>query len=113
MRIVDQGIPWGVYVAYWRGKKIVEQDSDGSYNVLNIASFKNDKNRISQLIETAKSFGFDEVDIEVEFVEGARQISDEEYSEQVSRLKEGLVPDKYDLGNMIDDYKFRQRNELL
>lgn len=104
MKIVDEGINWGVYKAYTRGRPIM--DEDGNY--LNIASMRGDQRRIRELIHAAESFGLDE--ISVEFIPGARQIDDEEYEQQVDRLREGYVPDKYDLGNLIDEMNYKKAN---
>lgn len=106
-KVIDEGIPWGVYVAYSRGKMIVNEER----SPLNIPARRGDRNRINQLIKTAESFGLDE--ITVKFVEGSRRVTEEEYEEQHARLASGEVPDKYDLGNMIEEYKYREQNGLL
>jgi hypothetical protein len=96
---VDQ-FEYGVYVAKnHEGKYIIDQEG----NHLSISSKKNDTKRMRELAEAARSFGID--NIQFEFRSGATKISDEEFEEQLERQRNGQVPDKYDLGVMIDDYK--------
>ena len=104
IKAVDEGIPWGIYKAYSNGKPIMNEDGD----FLNIASMKGDRTKIRELIQAAESFGLD--GITVQFLPGARQVDDETYEEQLYRLANGMVPDEHDLGNMIDEYKYRKQH---
>ncbi len=88
----------GVYVAKSDGLYVVDEDR----NQLCIQSMRGDKKRVMQLIKTARGLGLE--NITVEFVVDARKIDDEEYEAQTERLKQGLTPDKYDLGALIDQY---------
>lgn len=98
-RVVDE-IPYGVYIAKTEsGAYIANQDGD----LLNIVSAKNDPKRISQLKEAARSFGFE--NIQVEFRAGARRVTEDEFQEMVERQRDGKVADPYDLGVLIDEYK--------
>lgn len=92
----------GVYVALSDGKYVVDED----HNQLSIQSMRGDKKRVMELIKVARGFGLPSVT--VEFVPDARKIGDEEYEEQKDRLKNGLTPDKYDLGALIDQYNEAQ-----
>lgn len=42
------------------------------------------------------------------FFAGHRKVTDEEYAEQQSRLKEGFIPDEYDLPAHIEDHRDRR-----
>ena len=53
--------------------------------------------KIAELKAAAKHYG-DEGDGEAVFVPGLTRISDEEYSEQMDRMKSGLIPSMNDLG---------------
>jgi hypothetical protein len=70
-------------------------DEDG--NVLNIESTRGDIAQIAKLKDAAKYYG-DEGDGEAVFVPGLTRVSEEEYSEQLDRMKQGLIPSLNDLG---------------
>jgi hypothetical protein len=65
--------------------------------VLNIEAMRNDVAKIAELKAAAKHYG-DEGDGEAVFVPGLTRISDEEHSEQMDRMKSGLIPSMNDLG---------------
>jgi hypothetical protein len=73
--------------------------TDGNGNVLSIESYRNDKDRIDKLIDAAKYYG--EADGQAVFYPNTRQISDETHSEQIDRMKQGLIPNMNDLGAVI------------
>jgi hypothetical protein len=103
MKVVDEGIPYGVYIWQVNGKTIVDEDR----NYLIAPARRGDLRAIARL----KDFVNKELGIfegQAVFEEGARPISDEEWEEQKERSLAGEVPDKYDLGNLIDEYKYRQ-----
>ena len=70
-------------------------DDEGS--VLNIPSDRGDLTKIAELKKVAMHNGDDGLGQAV-FVAGLTQVSEEEYSEQKARLKEGLIPSMNDLG---------------
>lgn len=90
----------GVYVWEMPDGKWVGDD-DGHF--MHIVAKKGDQRRIDEIRAAARGFGVTEG--EPVFLSGHRPVSDEEYEEQVERLNEGLVPDKYDLPSMIERYK--------
>jgi hypothetical protein len=99
-RVVDD-IPYGVYI--WldgKGRAVV----DDEMNYMCIPSKKGDQRRIDRLREAARSFGIN--DGQAVFQAGARPVSHEEWEHQMARQQSGLVPDEYDLGNMIDEFKY-------
>lgn len=91
--ILDKQYDWGIYV--WikaNGKPF----TDGQGNVLNIPSHRGDAIQIHKLKQEATALG--QGDGREEFYPGMSRISDEEYSEQVDRMKQGLIPNLNDLG---------------
>lgn len=90
---LDKQYDWGVYV--WiksNGKPF----TDGNQSVLNIPSHRGDALQIEKLRQAAAYHG--EPDGHAEFYPGVDRISDEEYSVQVDRMKQGLIPNLNDLG---------------
>lgn len=95
--LVDpQGYAWGTYV--WK-KSDGKWFTDGNGNVLNIPSNRGDEKQIQKLKEAAAHYG--EPDGTPVFMAGTERVTDEEYSEQVDRMKQGLIPSKNDLGAII------------
>jgi hypothetical protein len=73
--------------------------TDGYNNVLNIPSMRDDASKVKELIAAAKYYGQPEG--KAVFFPGTARISDEEYSEQVDRMKQGYIPNMNDLGAVI------------
>lgn len=93
-KVIDKHYDWGLYV-YKKSNGKWFTDEDG--NVLNIPSMKGDISQISKLKQAAMHYG-DPGDGSAVFVPGLTRISDEEYSEQLDRMKNGLIPSMNDLG---------------
>ena len=93
-KVIDKHYDWGLYV-YKRSNGTWFTDGDG--NVLNIPSMKGDISQIAKLKQAAIHYG-DPGDGNAVFVPGLTRVTDEEYSEQVDRLKSGLIPSMNDLG---------------
>lgn len=93
-KVIDKQYDWGLYVYKKSNGKWF---TDGNGNVLNIPSMKGDVNQIAKLKQAAIYHG-DEGDGQAVFVPGLTRISEEEYSEQVDRMKNGLIPSMNDLG---------------
>ena len=91
--IIDKGYDWGIYV--WK-KSNGKWFTDGNGNILNIPAMKGDISKLAELRNAAAHYG--EPDGEPVFFAGLNRVSDEEYSEQVNRMKEGLIPNLNDLG---------------
>jgi hypothetical protein len=98
LSIVEEGknIAWGIYI--WK-KANGKPFTDGNGNVLNVPSHRGDVFQIRKLEQTAKELG--QEDGSYEFYPGMGRISDEEYSEQIDRMKQGLIPSQNDLGALI------------
>jgi len=73
--------------------------TDGDNNVLSIESMKNDRERVKKLMDAAAYYG--EAEGQAIFYPNTRQISDETHSEQIDRMKQGLIPNMNDLGVVI------------
>lgn len=87
---------YGTYV--WmkpNGKPFMDSDR----NVLSIEGMRDDKSRIKELSDAAKYWGQPEG--RAVFYPNMKKISDEEHSEQLDRMKQGLIPSMNDLGAVI------------
>lgn len=73
--------------------------TDGDGNALSIESMKGDLTRIKELQDAARYYGQPEGT--AQFYPNMRKISDEEHSEQVDRMSQGLIPNMNDLGAVI------------
>ena len=93
-QVIEKKYNWGLYV-YKKSNGKWFTDEDG--NVLNIESTRGDIAQIAKLKDAAKYYG-DEGDGEAVFVPGLTRVSEEEYSEQLDRMKQGLIPSLNDLG---------------
>lgn len=93
-KVIDKQYDWGLYVYRKANGKWF---TDGTGSVLNIESMKGDINQITKLKQAAMHHG-DPGDGEAVFVPGLTRVSEEEYSEQMDRFKQGLIPSMNDLG---------------
>jgi hypothetical protein len=73
--------------------------TDGQGNALSIESMRDDPSRIAELKQAASYYGQPEG--KATFYPNMRKISDEAHSEQVDRMKQGLIPNMNDLGAVI------------
>lgn len=105
-KIIEKNYDWGLYV-YKKSNGRWFTDGEGS--VLNIPSMRGDISKISELKTAAVHYG-DPGDGEAVFVPGLTRITEEEHSEQLDRMKSGLIPSMNDLGawhaaqNTLDTY---------
>ena len=93
-QVIEKKYNWGLYVYKKSNGKWF---TDGEGNVLNIESMRGDLSKISQLKDAAKYYG-DPGDGDAVFVPGLTRVTDEEYSEQLDRMQQGLIPSMNDLG---------------
>lgn len=93
-KVIEKNYDWGLYVYK---KSSGRWFTDGSGNVLNIESMRNDVSKITELKNAAKYNG-DPGDGEAVFVPGLTRITDEQHSEQIDRMANGLIPSMNDLG---------------
>jgi hypothetical protein len=87
---------FGTYVWYKANGKPF---TDGNGNALSIEGVKGDPAKIKELTDAAKYWGQPEG--RAMFFPNTRKVSDEEYSEQMDRMKQGLIPNMNDLGAVI------------
>jgi hypothetical protein len=91
--VIPKMYDWGIYV--WK-RSNGKWFTDGNGNILNIPSMRGDIEKLAELRKAAAYHG--EPDGEPVFFAGLNRVTDEEYSEQVNRMKEGLIPNMNDLG---------------
>jgi len=93
---------WGVYVLQMPTGEVV---ADADDNFLCIESAKGDLRRISKLMDAARHYGVGNAT--PVFLSGRRQISEQEFIEQVDRAEAGLVADPNDPGVILDGLRGR------
>jgi hypothetical protein len=98
-QIVGDNIGLGVYTWRVNGRPVMNENGDH----LIAPARRGDKEAIRKLTEVVRSFGIYEG--EPCFEDGVRPISQSEWEEQKARQLAGEVPDPYDLGNLIEEYK--------
>jgi len=103
--IIDKGYDWGLY--FWKlPSGHLFHDGDG--NLLNIPSRKHDLSKIAEIRRAAAHYGQPEGT--PWFYAGISRISDEGYSEQVDRMKNGLIPNLNDMGAVYDAQQTLKRH---
>lgn len=93
-KVIEKNYDWGLYV-YKKSNGRWFTDGEGS--VLNIPAMRGDISKIAELKKAAAHYG-DPGDGEAVFVPGLTRITEEEHSEQMDRMKSGLIPSMNDLG---------------
>ena len=93
LTIIEKQGDDGIYVWQTPDGKVV---TDGNGNTMNIPARRGDITAISKITKAAAYYGFPEG--KAVFRAGQRRITDEEYSEQLDRMKEGHIPSETDLG---------------
>lgn len=73
--------------------------TDGQGNALSIESMNGDQTRVTELENAARYWG--QPDGKAVFYPNMKKISEEEHSEQVDRMANGLIPSMNDLGAVI------------
>lgn len=91
--LLDKQYDWGIYV--WQ-RENGKWFTDGQGNILNIPSHRGDEIQLNKLRQAAAHYG--EPNGKPVFFAGLGRVSDEEYTEQVDRMKQGLIPNLNDLG---------------
>jgi len=97
-KVIEKNYAWGLYVYKKANGKWF---TDGEGSVLNIPAMRGDISKIAELKKAAMYYG-DEGDGECIFVPGLNRVSEEQYSEMVDRMKQGLIPNVNDLGAVYD-----------
>jgi len=73
--------------------------TDGQGNALSIEAMKGDLTRVKELEDAARYWG--QAEGTAKFYPNMKKISEEEHSEQVDRMSQGLIPSMNDLGAVI------------
>ena len=97
------GYEWGLY--FWQlpdGHLF----HDGEGNLLSIESVKDDIGQMAKLRQAAAHYGQPEG--KPWFYAGAKKATDEQYEEQIDRMKNGLLPSMDDLGAVAAAKKSQQ-----
>lgn len=97
-------VPYGLYV--WRmpdGRWV----GDDQGNFLNVQAMEGDLTKIQMLVNAVKEFGIEEGS--PLYLSGNRRVTDEEYEEQIMRMKWGLIPDPEDVGALADEARWRKQ----
>jgi hypothetical protein len=97
-KVIEKNYAWGLYVYKKANGKWF---TDGQGSVLNIPAMRGDLSKISELKKAAMYYG-DEGDGECIFVPGLSRVTEEQYSEMVDRMKQGLIPNVNDMGAVYD-----------
>lgn len=99
-KVLDEETRLGIYVWQMPDGRWIGDDEG---NFLSVTSTKGNRSRMDALAREVRSYGIYEGG--PLFLSGRRKINDEELEEQQQRLKWGLVPDPYDIGNYKDEMK--------
>lgn len=75
--------------------------ADEDLNFMNIPAMRGDLTAIKKISDAARYYGIEEG--APFFLEGSRRVTDEELEEQKERMRNGLVPDPYDIGVYKDE----------
>jgi len=95
--VIEKGYDWGLY--FWKLPN-GHLFHDGQGNLLNIPAMKHDLAKIAELRRAASHYGQPEGT--PWFYAGIKRATDEEYSEQVDRMQNGLIPNLNDMGAVYD-----------
>jgi hypothetical protein len=104
-RVVQEGIPYGVYVWQMPDNNILG-DSQG--NVLSVVSMRGDIKNMNAIARFVK------LELGIEggtplFLEGADKLTQDEHDGQMEQMLNGFVPDR-DIASYVDDAKRKKRN---
>jgi hypothetical protein len=97
-KVIEKNYAWGLYVYKKANGKWF---TDGTGSVLNIPAMRGDLSKIAELKKAAMYYG-DDGEGQCVFVPGLNRVSEEQYSEMVDRMKQGLIPNVNDLGAVYD-----------
>ena len=97
MKIVPRKYGWGVYLWKLPSGKFFKDD-EGNY--LNVPAMKDDISAIAKIREAAKYYG--EPVGQPVFQSGVSRVTDEQYAEQLQRLKDGKIPSLDDIDAIAD-----------
>lgn len=99
-RTIVNETPYGIWVWILPDGRALG-DTDG--NIMNMVGTQYDLKASQAITDAAKSYGFPEG--HAQYWPGKRPVTDEEYEEQLSRQRMGLIPDPLDYGAVKDESK--------
>jgi len=91
--VVENNASWGLYVWELDNGKVFG-DSDG--NVMNIPGKPFDVALMNKITQAARHYGAPPG--HAKFMPGVQRVSEMRHSEEVDRMKEGLIPSESDIG---------------
>jgi hypothetical protein len=106
LTVLNKQQKYGIYV--WQLDHNGKAFGDGRGNVMNIPGHPYDLEKMAQVRKAAEYYGAPAG--KVIFMPGVRRVSDMEYSEQISRMKEGYIPSETDIGAWMDAEKGLKAN---
>jgi len=98
-----QEVPYGTYVWEMPDGRWVADDQG---NYMGIFCMQNDAKAVAQLVQAARAHGIRTG--KPVFLDGARQIDDEEYEHQKQRMAWGLIPDPQDAAALAEERRARE-----
>ena len=96
-KVIEKDYNWGLYVYK---KSNGGWFTDGTGSILNIPSNRGDISKMAELKKIAIHYG-DDGEGSAVFVPGLTRISETEHSEQLDRMKSGLIPSMNDHGAWV------------
>lgn len=101
LTVLQKQQPYGIYV--WQLDATGKAFGDGRGNVMNLPGRQFDLEAMATVKKAALHYGAGSG--KVIFMPGVRRVSEMEYSEQLSRMKEGYIPSETDIGAWMDAEK--------
>jgi hypothetical protein len=98
LTVIEKASEHGIYV--WQMDHNGKAFGDGRGSVMNIPGNKYDLEKLNKITTAAQYYGAPAG--KAIFMPGVRRISDEEHSEQIDRMKQGLIASETDIGAWID-----------
>ncbi len=95
--VIPKMYDWGLYL-WKKADGHLFRDEDG--NMLNIPAMRGDISKIAEIRKAAAFYG--EPEGTPYFMPGIKRATEEEYSEQMDRMKQGLIPNLNDMGAVYD-----------
>jgi hypothetical protein len=95
--MINNNSSWGIYVWKQDNGKVF---GDGNGNIMNIPGKPFDIEKMNQITQAAKYYGAR--DGKPEFTPGVQRVSEMRHSEEIDRMKEGLLPSETDIGAWAD-----------
>jgi len=101
LTVLNKAQNYGLFV--WQMDHNGKAFGDGRGNVMNIPGNKYDLEKMAKVRKAAEHYGAPAG--KVIFMPGVRRVSEMEYSEQIGRMKEGLIASETDIGAWMDAEK--------